>query len=138
MSLVRHWSVLCLAFTVNALLCRSAHAQTASDDIVLRTSTVSPIDIRGDWVRVADPTAAGGAALTNADNAGALISPALASPQNYFEMRFNAQSGTAYHVWFRMRSASNSRSNDSVHVQFSDSVDSLDQADLPHRHDIVG
>jgi hypothetical protein len=30
----------------------------------------------------------------------------------------------AYHVWIRMRAENNSLSNDSVHIQFSDSVDS--------------
>jgi hypothetical protein len=73
---VRRLSDLCVLLAVTALLCGSAHAQTASDEIVLHTATVSPIEIRGDWVRVTH---------------------------------------------------NNSRSNDSVHVPFSDAVNSLNE-----------
>src|SRR5687767_283261 len=127
MSVVRCWSVLCASLAVTTLFCNPAHAQTAPDDIVLRTATVSPIEIRGDWIRVADPTAAGGAALSNPDRSQARVAPALASPSSYFEMRFSARGGTPYHLWIRMKAGSNSRSNDSVHVQFSDAVNSLNQ-----------
>ena len=122
----RRWCV-CVAFAVVAVLRSSAQAQTASDEIVLRTATVSPVEIRGDWVRVADPTAAGGAALSNPDRSQARVSPALASPSNYFEMRFSARRGVPYHLWVRMRAGSDSKSNDSVHVQFSDAVNSANQ-----------
>jgi hypothetical protein len=127
MFVVRRWTGLCLSFAVTTLLCISAHAQTAPDDIVLHTATVSPIEIRGDWVRVTDATAAGGAALSNADLSQARVDTALASPSSYFEMRFSALRGVPYHLWVRMRAGSNSKGNDSVHVQFSDAVDSLDQ-----------
>ena len=38
-------------------------------------------------------------------------------------MRFTAKRSTAYYLWIRMRAQSNSNANDSIHVQFSDSVD---------------
>ena len=59
MYLVRVSSVFYLTLLMIALVDRAAFAQTAPDDIVLRVATVSPIDVRGDWARVADPTAAG-------------------------------------------------------------------------------
>jgi hypothetical protein len=43
------------------------------------------------------------------------------SPPNYFEATFDASAGTAYHVWVRMRAAADSWTNDSIHLQFSDS-----------------
>jgi hypothetical protein len=36
--------------------------------------------------------------------------------------------GTAYHLWVRLRALNNSVGNDSIHVQFSGSVDSLGSA----------
>jgi len=77
----------------------------------------------GHWQKLADTTAAGGSALWNPNAGQAKIVPALAAPANYFEASFSATSGTAYHLWVRMRAEGNSLGNDSVHVQFSDSVD---------------
>ena len=98
------------------------------DDVVLWTATASSADVHGDWVREPDSTAAGGAVLRNPDRGTARVSPALASPANYFEMRFSATRATAYHLWVRMRAENDANRNDSVHVQFSDSVDSLGQS----------
>jgi phosphatidylserine/phosphatidylglycerophosphate/cardiolipin synthase-like enzyme len=91
--------------------------------VVLRPSTVPADDIHGDWVRITDPTAAGGAALHNPNRGRAKVAPALVSPAAYFEMRFPALRGVAYHLWVRMRAEADSTANDSVHVQFSDSLD---------------
>jgi hypothetical protein len=111
---------------MTTLLCGPAYAQ--SGDIVLHTSTVSPVDVPGDWVRTLSSSAASGAYLRNPDRGRANIQAALASPQNYFEMRFTARRATAYHLWVRMRADGNSTSNDSIHVQFNDSLNSLNQA----------
>jgi hypothetical protein len=121
-------SVACLTIATTALMCGSGDAQTTAGDIVLHTSTVSPLDVHGDWARTISSDAASGAYLTNPDRSRAKVAPALASPENYFEMRFNAQGATAYHLWIRMRAADDSTDNDSVFVQFSDSVNSLNQA----------
>jgi hypothetical protein len=79
---------------------------------------------------VNDQTAAGGAALLNPDAGQAKIAPALASPTSYFEVTFNAAAGTPYHVWVRLKAQNDSRSNDSVHVQFSDAVTSSGSATM--------
>jgi len=52
----------------------------------------------------------------------------LNHPASYFEASFSADAGRPYHVWVRMRAAGNSTSNDSVHVQFNDSVTSSSAA----------
>ena len=50
------------------------------------------------------------------------------APANFVDATFNASAGTAYHVWVRMRAEGDSLSNDSVHLQFSDSVTSAGAA----------
>ena len=125
MNPLRVSSVACLTIALTAVMGGSAYAQS---DIVLHTSTVSPIDVHGDWVRTLSSGAASGAYLRNPDRGAANVQAALASPQNYFEMRFTARTATAYHLWIRMRADGDSLSNDSIHVQFSDSVNSLNQA----------
>jgi hypothetical protein len=74
------------------------------------------------WVVAADTTAAGGARIVHSNqNAPKLASP-LASPANYFELTFNAEQGRAYRLWIRGRAEGNHWGNDSVFVQFSESV----------------
>jgi phosphatidylserine/phosphatidylglycerophosphate/cardiolipin synthase-like enzyme len=94
----------------------------SAPEIVLWTASVSTSNIHGDWIRLSDSLAAGGVAMRNPDAGRAKIAPALASPANYFEMTFTATKNVAYHVWVRMRALGNSLGNDSIHLQFSDSV----------------
>ena len=96
--------------------------------VVLWTSNIPSSGVFGDWTRITDASAAGGAALHNPNLARAKVVPALTTPTNYFEGTFQAMAGVPYHLWIRMRAQSNSTSNDSVHVQFSDSVDSVGNA----------
>jgi hypothetical protein len=91
--------------------------------IVLRPGTLAADQLTGRWELVADTTAASGSAVWNRNLGEAKIAPALAAPPNFFEMTFNADAGKAYHLWIRMRAEGNSTSNDSIHLQFSDSVD---------------
>jgi hypothetical protein len=93
--------------------------------IVIWTSNIPSSAVFGDWTRITDAAAAGGAALHNPNRTRAKVAPALITPANYFEASFQAMAGVPYHLWIRMRAQSNSTSNDSVHVQFSDSMDSL-------------
>jgi PKD repeat protein len=58
----------------------------------------------------------------------AKVATPLASPANYFQMTFPANSGQAYHLWIRGKAANNSYSHDSAYVQFSDSVTSTGAA----------
>ena len=77
----------------------------------------------GKWQVVADPTAAGGARIWNPDKGAAKITTAAASPADYFEVTFTAAANTPYHLWMRGIAQNDSPYNDSVHLQFSDSVD---------------
>ena len=66
--------------------------------------------------------AAGGARLANPNAGAAKLGAPLASPSKYFDLSFDAPAGIPYHLWIRGKAASNSWANDSVFVQFSDSV----------------
>jgi phosphatidylserine/phosphatidylglycerophosphate/cardiolipin synthase-like enzyme len=90
---------------------------------VLWASKIPTTQLHGNWQRQAD-AAAGGASLLNPDAGQAKVVPALASPSNFFEATFTAAANTPHHLWIRMRSQNNATSNDSIHVQFSDSVTS--------------
>jgi phosphatidylserine/phosphatidylglycerophosphate/cardiolipin synthase-like enzyme len=81
--------------------------------------------IVGDGFAVAaDPTAAGGRALQSLDRGAGKISIAMADPTSYAELSFVAEAGRPYRLWMRGRALGNYWGNDSVHVQFSDSLDS--------------
>src|SRR5947207_1890279 len=101
-------------------------AHASSSDVVLYASK-APVK-SGTWAVVADSTAAGGYAVGNPNLSAVKITTPLAQPANYFELTFPAYSGQSYHLWIRARSLNNATSNDSVYVQFSDSVNSSNTA----------
>jgi hypothetical protein len=74
------------------------------------------------WRVVADAHAAAGSAIGDTDRGEPKILAPLASPASYAELAFTAPANVTYHLWLRMRAQGNSYTNDSVHVQFSDSV----------------
>jgi hypothetical protein len=58
-------------------------------------------------------------------NAGAAkVTTAATSPGSYVQFTFTAQAGKPYHLWIRGRAEANAYTNDSVFVQFSNSVTS--------------
>lgn len=95
---------------------------SSAQEVVLYASQ-APVRV-GNWSAAADPTAAGGARISNTDQDAAKIVTAAANPANYFELSFNASAGKAYRLWIRGKTLNNSPYNDSVFVQFSGSVNS--------------
>jgi hypothetical protein len=79
--------------------------------------------VAGNWQFAGDPTAATGSRLWNPDAGVPKTATAAASPANYFDLTFDAQAGVSYHLWLRMKADNDSYQNDSVFVQFTDSVD---------------
>jgi hypothetical protein len=58
-------------------------------------------------------------------NAGAAkIASASGNPANYFELTFDAEAGRGYRLWIRGKADANNWANDSVFVQFNNSVTS--------------
>jgi endonuclease/exonuclease/phosphatase family metal-dependent hydrolase len=99
---------------------QTTYGPNAQGDIVLPTGTATTR--AGKWTVASDASAAGGSVIRHSDAGAAKISSALAAPANYFEMSFDAQAGKAYRLWVHGRADSNYWANDSVHVQFSGSV----------------
>jgi endonuclease/exonuclease/phosphatase family metal-dependent hydrolase len=102
-----------------------AFAQTtfganAQGDIILPTGSATTR--AGKWAVASDADAAGGLVIRHPDAGAAKVTSALATPTNYFEMRFNVQARKPYRLWIRGRADNNHWANDSVHVQFSGSV----------------
>src|SRR5437867_7461587 len=113
-------------YAVSPFLLSAVSAQASSSDIVLYASKASLRS--GTWRVTRDSSAAGGYAMAN-PNLGAPRVPApLAKPANYFQLSFPAYAAKAYHLWIRGKAAGNSTNNDSVYVQFSDSVTSSGSA----------
>jgi hypothetical protein len=77
----------------------------------------------GAWRKIADSTAAAGIALRHDDAGWSNTSAASATPSHYFEATFTATAGVPYRVWLRLKATDDSKWNDSVFVQFSNSVD---------------
>ncbi|MBV9342794.1 MAG: PKD domain-containing protein, partial [Acidobacteria bacterium] len=95
-------------------------ARASGGDVVLYASKAPTR--AGTWKVTADSTAAGGYAMENAVVGAPRVMLPLAQPVNYFQLAFPAYAGTVYHLWIRGKAADNSTNNDSVFVQFSDSV----------------
>jgi phosphatidylserine/phosphatidylglycerophosphate/cardiolipin synthase-like enzyme len=91
------------------------------DDVVLWASKATSAS---NWSVVNDTTAAGGKRLSNPNAGAPKVSTAAENPTQFFEMAFNADAGRPYRLWIRGKATSNSYENDSVFVQFSDSVTS--------------
>jgi hypothetical protein len=92
----------------------------ATGEVVLYASEA---DLHGNWARVSDAGAAGGFAAHHPNAGAPRVTAPLASPTHYFEMTFVAEAGIDHHLWIRGRADGNVWPNDSVYVQFSDSVD---------------
>ena len=98
----------------------SLFGQTAGD-IVLRPGRAATL--AGAWAVVSDATAADGLAVRHPNAGAAKLTQALSQPANYFDLTFTAEAGVPYHLWLRGRAQSDSWANDSVFVQFTNSVD---------------
>src|SRR3989441_11352516 len=113
----------CAVWLISGL---AVFAHASSSDIVLYAAK-APVR-KGTWAVVADSTAAGGKAIANPNFGAPKLAAPLAHPTNYFELTFPAYSAKAYHLWIRGKAAGNSTNNDSVYVQFSDSITSSGSA----------
>jgi hypothetical protein len=95
----------------------------SATEIVLYAADVPSTALVGEWRLAADPSAARGIALWQPNRGTPKIAAPLANPSSFVEIPFNAEAGRPYHLWLRMRAEGNYWGNDSVHVQFSGTVD---------------
>lgn len=119
MSRNRFYRFSCALFAATLITFAAAPA-AAQSEIVLHAKNASTV--LGDWQMVADTSAAGGGRMWNPNRGAAKLKTALANPYDYFELTFTAEAGRAYRLWLRGKAENNAWSNDSVHVQFSGSV----------------
>lgn len=103
-----------------------SNGTTASGDIVLYG--LDGVITGSKWSIVPDSTAAGAKRLYNPNAGAAKIATASASPSSYVDFTFSAVAGQPYHFWMRGRADSNTYSNDSAFVQFSNAVTSTGTA----------
>jgi endonuclease/exonuclease/phosphatase family metal-dependent hydrolase len=113
-----NWVVL-LVFALCAMS-GGSRVDAAASEIVLYASE-APVK-KGHWGAEATTTGAGGSLLKSSNQGFSTADAPLASPANYFEMSFDAAAGTTYRVWLRLRAEGDSKWNDAVWVQFSDST----------------
>jgi endonuclease/exonuclease/phosphatase family metal-dependent hydrolase len=104
----------------------AAPALAQTGDIVLYSSDIATI--RGNWARVAASGAAGGQQMASTDRGWSTPDYPQTNPSDYFETTFSASAGTSYRVWLRLQASSNSKWNDAVWVQFSDSLNGAGSA----------
>ena len=97
-----------------------AGSEPGSPEVVLYAADATAIT--GEWTATADASAAGGARLQNLNAGAPKIVTARADPSDYFEMTFRADANRPYRLWIRAKAKDNNWANDSVHVQFSDTV----------------
>ena len=111
----------CIRLFVMCVVCVVAAGPAAaqSGEVVLHASAAA---VSGNWKIVADASAASGSRLANTDHKAPKLTTALAYPIDYFELTFQASAGVGYRLWLRGKAAADAYANDSVHVQFSDSV----------------
>ena len=110
------------AITLNV----GSRVDAAASEIVLYASEASVV--RGHWAAASTTTGAGGRLMRSSNQGFSSTNAPLASPSNYFEMSFDAPAATTYRVWLRVRAAGNSKWNDAVWVQFSDSTNTSGRA----------
>jgi hypothetical protein len=86
------------------------------------------------WTRTTNPALMAGAAdnvaLWNPNLGNAKISTggsAVQNPASYFQHTFDAEPGTPYHLWIRMKAENDHYANDSIHVQFDGSLNDRGQ-----------
>jgi hypothetical protein len=112
--------------TVNAATANATDGQWSSKDIVIRAAEAT-VKV-GPWATFADAGASDGTCLKETDGGLAKVVDPLANPTSYFECQFQAQAGVEYHLWIRGKAPGNSTSSDSVHVQFTNTVDPVTNA----------
>jgi hypothetical protein len=94
------------------------YLQGQSGDVILLASSAR---LAGAWRVVSVGGAAGGTAAVLPNTGRAKVVTASANPADYFELSFSVSANVPYRLWVRGRAEGESKDNDSVHVQFTNS-----------------
>ena len=93
-------------------------------EINLYAADIAASALVGEWRLVSDATALRGVALWQPNRGTSKVVTAVASPASFVDLTFSAEAGRPYHLWVHMRAEGNDWANDSIHVQFSGTVNS--------------
>jgi hypothetical protein len=94
----------------------------SSPDVVIYASDVPSSALHGSWATASSASSPGGIKLATSDAGFAQTDAPLSSPTHYLNVTFNANAGTSYRIWMRLRALNDSKYNDAVWVQFSDAL----------------
>jgi endonuclease/exonuclease/phosphatase family metal-dependent hydrolase len=123
----REWQALpSRIFTFITLLLGLA-APAAAQDVVLYPSDMTTIQGHY-WSRPSSSSGADGQKLSSMDWGWASTAVPVPWPNDFVEATFQAQAGVDYQIWVRVRAIGDSKWNDSLWVQFNDSIDSSGNA----------
>jgi hypothetical protein len=100
-------------------------AQAAAEpDIVLYAADA--VNLKGNWTRVADASAAGGQMMSSANIGWSAATAPLAAPFHSFDFTFNAAANTPYHIW--LRSARSTTRNTTIRVRAASDTSDVNDA----------
>jgi glucose/arabinose dehydrogenase len=105
---------------LNYLRFSTASAPPGAADIVIYASDLPAAALHGSWAPAGDSGSPNGVKLATPDAGTANLNVPLAAPIDYVDVTFNANSGTPYTLWLRLKALNNIKFNDAVWVQFSD------------------
>src|SRR5579864_4989375 len=115
------WS-LAVAMTCTLLCWRAQPLRAGASDIVVYASDIPASAIHGIWAFASDPTSPNGTKLSTPATGQSNMATPLASPIDFVDVTLSANAGTPYTFWARLEAFNNSKSSDSVWVQFSDAL----------------
>ncbi len=91
-------------------------------NVVIYANDIPAAGRHGTWATASDSGSPSSVKLVSPNAAAPTVDTPLASPTNYVDVTFNAEAGTPYRIWLRLKALNNDKLNDAVWVQFSDSL----------------
>jgi endonuclease/exonuclease/phosphatase family metal-dependent hydrolase len=116
------WALPLSVLIILGALGRFTPAYAAPGDIVIYASDIPANAVHGAWSVTSDPTSPNGTKLATPATDTSTTGAPLASPTDYVDVTFTANTGVPYTFWIRLKAFDNSKWSDSLWVQFSDAL----------------
>jgi hypothetical protein len=97
-------------------------ASSGTGDVVIYASDIPASQLHGSWTTTSDATSPNSLKLVTPDAGWATLIAPVAAPADYIDVTFDAEAGTPYALWLRLRAFNNNKYNDALWVQFSDAL----------------
>jgi hypothetical protein len=94
----------------------------AVTNVVLYASDIPAGALHGSWTTSADPDSPNLIKLVTTDKNFSTFDNPLAAPEHFIDVSFNANAGTPFTIWLRLKALNNNKYNDSLWIQFSDAM----------------